>query len=172
MSLSWRTIKKARRLLNNLALFLKDVQTLVVIGMGNELHGDDGVGLHVVQLLRPSHTPRLHVFEGHMTPEVYIKPACDIHPTHVLIVDAAELQTAPGTWRIIEAGELREEMFTTHAIPASAIAAEIERRCNAQVGFLGIQPRRCDVSLSLSDECRRAAEQVVGEIHSLMTIKR
>ena len=164
MSLSLRIIKKAKQLLNKLALFLKDAKTVVVIGMGNELRADDAVGLHVIRLLKPQTTHRLQVFEGHMTPEAFLKPACDFHPTHVLIVDAAEIHTTPGRWKIISSYELEEGLFTTHAIPATEVAAEFQRRCGAKVAFLGIQPKRRDILLSLSIECQRAAQEIADSI--------
>ena len=159
-----RTIKKAKRLLNKLTSFLKDAKSIVVIGMGNELRGDDAVGLQVVRLLKPHTTDQLQVFEGHMTPEVFIRPACARHPTHVVIVDAAELHTKPGVWQIISSDEIEEGLFTTHVIPATEVAAEFRRRCGAKVAFLGIQPKLREVSLSQSKECLRAAKEIADAI--------
>lgn len=136
--------------------------------MGNELRADDAVGLHVVRLLQPQSLPRLQVFEGYMTPEAFIGPACSIHPTHVVIVDAAEFHAAPGTWRLISSDELREGLFTTHAIPATEVAAEFQRRCSAKVVFLGVQPKRRDISLSLSVECKAAAEEIAKVIGTII----
>ena len=168
MILSLRIIKKAKRLLNKLTSFLKDAKSVVVIGMGNELRGDDAVGLQVVRLLKPYTTNLLQVFEGHMTPEVFISPACARHPTHVIIIDAVELHTKPGVWRIISSDEIDEGLFTTHAIPATEVAAEFQRRCNAKVAFLGIQPKLRDVSLSQSKECQRAAKEVADAIYRII----
>jgi len=155
-------------LLNKLGLFLKNAKTVVVIGMGNELRADDAVGLHVVRLLKPQPTQRLQVFEGHMTPEAFIRPACEFHPTHVLIIDAAELHTTPGAWKFISSYELEEGLFTTHAIPATEVAAEFQRRCDAKVAFLGIQPKRRGISLSLSTECQHAAKEIADSIYRIL----
>ena len=137
---------------------------VVIIGMGNELRADDAVGLHVVRLLKPYTHNRLQVFEGHMTPEAFIGPACAAHPTHLLIVDAAELHKKPGAWQVLSSNDVEEGLFTTHAIPAIEVAAEIQRRCGAKVAFLGIQPKSRDISLSLSKECVHAAEEIADII--------
>jgi Ni,Fe-hydrogenase maturation factor len=55
-------------------------------------------------------------------------------------------------------------LFTTHAIPAIEVAAEIQRRCGAKVAFLGIQPKSRDIALSQSKECLHAAEEIVDII--------
>jgi hydrogenase 3 maturation protease len=156
-------------LLNKLVGFLKDATIVVVIGMGNELRADDAVGLHIVRLLRPFTNDRLKVFEGQMTPEVYIGPACASHPTHVLIVDAAELGKKPGAWKILSSDSVEQGLFTTHSIPAVEVAAEIQRRCGAIVVFLGIQPKSRDISLSLSSECQQAAEDIAEIIRKTVS---
>lgn len=160
MNLNLLITRKARRLLNKLEAFFRDAERIVIIGMGNELRADDAIGLLVVRLLKPYSHHRLQVFEGHMTPEVFIAPACAAHPTHLLIVDAAELHKNPGTWLLLFPEEIEEGLFTTHAIPAIEVTAEIQRRCGAKVAFLGIQPKSRDISLSQSKECVRAAEEI------------
>jgi len=147
-------------LLNNLVDFLKNVTSVVVIGMGNELRADDAVGLHVVRLLKSFQNNRLTVFEGQMTPEVFIGPACATHPTHVLIIDAAELKKKPGAWQVLSMDSVEQGLFTTHSIPAIEVAAEIKRRCAASVVFVGIQPKSREISLGLSKKCRQAAEEI------------
>jgi len=155
-------------LLNKLVSFLNDAKFVVIIGMGNELRADDAVGLHIVRLLKPYTNNRLQVFEGHMTPEAFIGPACAVHPTHLLIVDAAELQKKPGFWQVLSSDDVEEGLFTTHAIPATEVAAEIQRRCGSKVAFLGIQPKSRDISLSLSRECQQAAKKIADIIQRII----
>jgi len=137
--------------------------------MGNELRADDAIGLLVVRLLKPYSHNRLQVFEGHMTPDVFIAPACAAHPTHLLIVDAAELYKKPGAWQVLFPNEVEEGLFTTHTIPVVEVASEIQRRCGAKVAFLGIQPKSRDISLSQSKECLRAAEEIADIIRRIIT---
>lgn len=137
--------------------------------MGYELRADDAVGLHVTRLLKPFMTDRFKVFEGHMTPEVYIGPACALHPTHVIIVDAAELHQTPGTWQVLSPSDVEQGLFTTHTIPALEVAAEIQRRCGASVIFLGIEPKSRDISLGLSTECKKAAEELARIIRETVS---
>ena len=155
-------------MLNKLDDFFRDAERVVIIGMGNELRTDDAIGLLVVRLLKPYSHTRLQVFEGHMTPDVFIAPACAVHPTHLLIVDAAEIHKNPGTWQLLFPKEVEEGLFTTHAIPAIEVAAEIQRRCGAKVAFLGIQPKSRDISLSQSKECLRAAEEIADIIRRII----
>jgi hydrogenase 3 maturation protease len=155
-------------LLNKLEVFFRDAERVVIIGMGNELRADDAIGLLVVRLLKPYSHNRLRVFEGHMTPDVFIAPACAAQPTHLLIVDAAELHKKPGTWQVLFPNEVEEGLFTTHTIPVVEVASEIQRRCGAKVAFLGIEPKSRDISLSQSKECLRAAEEIADIIRRII----
>jgi hydrogenase 3 maturation protease len=155
-------------LLNKLVSFLNDAKFIVIIGMGNELRADDAVGLHIVRLLKRYTNNRLQVFEGHTTPEAFIGPACAVHPTHLLIVDAAELQKKPGVWQVLSSDDVEKGLFTTHAIPATEVAAEIQRRCGSKVAFLGIQPKSRDISLVLSRECQQTAKEIADIIQRII----
>jgi len=138
--------------------------------MGNELRADDAVGLHVVRLLKPFTNNRLFVFEGHMMPEAFISPACASHPTHLLIIDAAELHQKPGSWQILSLETVDSGLFTTHSIPATEVAAEIQRRCGTKVAFVGIQPKNREVSLSMSQECVKTAEEIAETIKQIIHV--
>jgi hydrogenase 3 maturation protease len=166
--MNWRIIKEEKLLSNDLNSFLKDLKNLVVIGMGNELRGDDSVGIVVVRMLKPHINKKLRVFEGHTTPEVFISPTCSLQPSHVLIVDAAELKGKPGEWRLLFSNELNESLLTTHSIPPTEIASNIEQRCNAKVAFIGIQPLKRDINLSLSKDCEKGAIELVNSILFIM----
>ena len=151
-----------------LSFFLNDAHRLVVIGMGNELRTDDAVGIEVARRLKQKMNARLTVFDGSMLPDVFIRPACAVRPSHLLIIDAAELHGHPGEWRLLSKEEIDTGLFTTHAIPATEIAAEIQRRCHAKAAFLGIQPKSRGVGLHLSPECTNAADEIAKTIIRLI----
>ncbi len=166
--MSLPTTKEEKQSSSELALFLKDAKILVIIGMGNELRGDDAVGIEVARILKKISKKNLHVFEGYTMPEAFISPACREKPTHVLIIDAAELKEKPGRWRILQREELNEGLFTTHSIPATEMANQLEQKSNAKVAFIGIQPKSRDVGISLSKECSKAAQEIAKSILSMM----
>jgi hydrogenase 3 maturation protease len=155
---------------NNLVRFLKNAGVVVLIGMGNDLRADDAVGLHVVRRLKSFSSSRLRVFEGQMTPEVYIGQTCAAHPTLVVIIDAAEIGEKPGMWQVLGPEKIEQGLFTTHSIPAVEVAAEIKRRCGAEVVFVGIQPRSREVSIGLSLDCQKAVVEIVEVIRQTLTL--
>lgn len=155
-------------MLSSLETFLKDATRVVVIGMGNELRGDDAVGLEVVRILKTHQSLRLTVYEGHMTPEAFIAPACSLKPSHLLIIDAAELKQQPGTWRLLSRDEIQTGLFTTHYLPATAVADELSHRCGTKVAFLGVQPKSREITFTRSTECKKAAQGIATLLQRLI----
>ncbi|MEW5937434.1 MAG: hydrogenase maturation protease [Candidatus Thermoplasmatota archaeon] len=149
---------------DEISSFLSSVRKLVVIGLGNELRSDDAVGLEVVRSLKKHEGAGLRVFEAHTAPDAFIAPVCRAAPTHVLILDAAELGAEPGAWRLLGEEEIAEGLFTTHTIPVTEVAGELRRRCACAVGIIGMQPCARGAGTALSDAARRAVREVSDAI--------
>jgi len=103
-----------------------------------------------------------------MTPEAFIAPACSLKPSHLLIVDAAELKQQPGTWRLLSRDEIQTGLFTTHYLPATAVADELSQRCGTKVAFLGVQPKSREITFTRSPECRKAAWDIATLLERLI----
>jgi len=62
-----------------------------VLGIGNPLRGDDAVGLRIIQNLMGKVPDDVLLLECEMVPENYLSKIEQFKPTHVLMVDAAQL---------------------------------------------------------------------------------
>jgi hydrogenase maturation protease len=129
----------------------------LVLGLGNELRGDDGIGPAVIRELAscPSLPPEVTVLDGGLAgleTVLLLKGA-----RRALIVDAAEQGLAPGEWRRLPAGLLiehasREEHGSPHATGlAQALAlGEALGSLPPHVVVYAVQPERVDFSPGLS----------------------
>ena len=72
---------------------------LAVLGIGHELGGDDAAGVRVAGLLRKSAAGngQLLALEAGPAPENFTGKLRSFHPDLVLLVDAALMNSAPGT---------------------------------------------------------------------------
>ncbi|MBI5000710.1 MAG: hydrogenase maturation protease [Euryarchaeota archaeon] len=143
---------------------MKGARRIAVLAMGNELRGDDAVALEVAKRLKMREGAALKIFEAHTVPEAFVGPVCSAAPSHVLIIDAAELGGKPGDWRVLEKDEIDDALVSTHHMPATAMAGEIERRCGAKVTFIGIQPKSREVAVGLCSQCGKAANEIAESI--------
>ena len=168
----------------NLREFLDGARLTVVLGVGSELRGDDAAGILVARRLAESAMsldvkssgkgtpPKLVAIEGHTAPESFAGKIIKLKPSHVLIVDAAEMRLDPGGWEMLGRDELDKTITTTHLIPLTALAKHLEDSCGCKVGFVGIQTGKCDVAVGVSAPVLLAIDEISDDIVHLMTENR
>ena len=110
----------------------KSEPRVVVIGIGNELNGDDAAGLLVIRALREklADRPDLLFIEGHTAPENFSKPIREFAPDLVLIVDAADSggSLEPGSILWLEMSSIDGMSASTHTLPPTVFAKFIQTR--------------------------------------------
>lgn len=111
---------------------------LVVVGVGNPLCGDDGIGPALVERLRGK--TRSMLVDGGDVPENYLDVVEDARPEVVLIVDAVDLGVAPGDTALIEIGQLAGTRLTTHNASLALFAEAVRKATGADIFVLAIQP--------------------------------
>jgi len=146
---------------------------VLILGVGNRLKGDDGVGCRVVDLLntlpafKKKGTLEIEAIDAGTVPENYIGLIVDKKPERVLIVDACLFEGKPGTFRLFDRARLenlRLPNFSTHTPPLSLIAQLIFETTGAEVYLLGIQPHRRNFGEGLSQALSAALPEIVSFI--------
>ena len=139
--------------------------TTCVIGVGNELRGDDAVGLVVVRLL-DGLAATLRTCEGEPVAMLDLWEGFD----RVVLVDAMRSGDAPGTVRIVEVGKepLPPELSrpSTHllGIGGAVEQARALDRLPPRLTVYAIEGERYDSGAGLSKPVAAAAAQVAAEI--------
>jgi len=110
-----------------------------ILGIGNRLWRDDGVGSVLAERLKKAN-PEAAVFDGGMVPENYLEKVAAARPEHILLIDAADFGGQPGEWRLFTGEELAFTGVSTHAGSPRMLAAYLEERTGARVELLAIQP--------------------------------
>ena len=128
---------------------------LTVLGLGNRLLGDEGVGLHVLERLRQTPLPDgVQLVDGG-TGGLDLLPYLQ-ESAMVLVIDAADMRLSPGEHRTFSPDEVRDldadqnlSLHQTGILGIVALAHTLGR-C-APVRIVGIQPERLRPGMSLSD---------------------
>lgn len=139
----------------------------LILGLGNPLRGDDGIGPAVVEWLhRQGLPPDTVAIDGGTGGLDLVLTMMGYR--RVLIVDAAELGCAPGAWRCfrpdparIETAEPTLSMHQAGLAEALALAAALHILPEEVIVF-GVQPAQLDWAPGLSAEVR-AVVPVVGQ---------
>ncbi len=149
---------------DRLRRWLRGCRRLLVLGVGQRLKGDDGVGVYVARLLqrrvRQRGSAKLAIIAAGETPENYTARIRRLQPSHVLIVDAAALGRAPGAMGIVAWRHIANEDISTHRLPLSLLARFLEQTLPCKVLLLAIEPKSFSLPQRLSAEVKKSALQL------------
>ena len=140
---------------------------IVVLGMGNLLLRDEGVGIHVIRALQNSPLPTsvdLEIVDGGTSPDV-------LHLTHeadkLVIIDAVAGGGEPGSVYRFQVEDITPEgqhIVSLHQIGLIESLETMEymgaRPKNSVI--IGVEPKEIDWGLELSPELREEVPQIVG----------
>ena len=148
---------------------------VAVVGIGNELNGDDAAGVRVASGLRalipptqPAGSPHVLVIQAATAPESFTGPLRRFQPDLVILVDAAHWDAQPGSVNCIDWQEAQGLSASTHTLPPTLFAKFLIHELGCRVVLLGIQPQHLDFDRPVSPPVERAVAQVVQELTSLL----
>ncbi|MCX5712515.1 MAG: hydrogenase 3 maturation endopeptidase HyCI [Candidatus Omnitrophica bacterium] len=133
---------------------LKAAQRVALLAIGSELKGDDAAGLLAVEGL-PS-IAKFRIFVGATAPENLTGEIKKYNPTHLIIIDCADLQDAPGAVKIFDPEQTTGDSFSTHRLPLKMLAQYLRMSLNCDIMVIGIQPRSIKFSTEVSAEVKHA----------------
>jgi len=131
----------------------------LILGVGNTVRGDDGVGSLLVQKL----TGRVEAccIDAGIAPENFLEKIVRKKPDTVLIVDAADFGGSPGEIRLLELDQLASGGLSTHALSLQMACTYLKLRLPVEVYLLAIQPGQTN-SEDLSGPVRAALDRLTA----------
>ena len=144
---------------------LRNTKTLIV-GIGQTLKGDDGVGPVVCEKLRQAKVST-EVIDAGTAPENYIQPIIKKAPQNLLIIDAVDFGAPAGVIKLFKPEKLSSIFASTHT-PSPRLFIDIIRKdIKVNVYFLGIQPARTNLGQTLSAPVNRAVQLLVNYLSKI-----
>ena len=135
---------------------------VVIVGIGNSLCGDDGLGPLLVGRLAKS-CRQLCIDAGDAL-ERHLGRIVREDPDTVLLVDAAHLGSSPGEHALLGPGELEGVGFSTHRWPLKMQLEELARNTCSRIYLLAVQPRSLELGRKVSGEVRRSLQRLEKRI--------
>lgn len=140
---------------------------VVIIGVGNLLLGDEGVGIHVVEVLKPLGLPA-QVIDGGTAGLGLIDHIAEAE--HLILIDAARMGRRPGDVVLLRPAEVaqaveqveEEASLSAHQqglLAVLKLAFALGYR--PQVTIIAIEPKSVDWGTALSDEVQLAVARVL-----------
>jgi len=150
-----------------------------VVGVGQELNGDDAAGVLVARSLakrqwavssdaRRPVSISLHVIEAAHAPENCTGAIRRFAPDLVLLVDAAEMGDPPGTIRCLDWREAGGLDASTHTLSLYMMAKYLAAEIACDVGVIAIQIQDTSLGARVSLPVRRAIQSVCRGLTALL----
>lgn len=141
---------------------------IAIIGVGNYLMGDEGVGIHAIEELRKLEWPDyieiidggtigiglLHLIEGRKL---------------AIIIDCADFGGKAGDIRVLKPSDLLQDKYTKNGLHSTDLLTALElANCTGntakQIYIIGIQPTLITVGIKLSNEI----QSILSSLHNLI----
>ncbi|KZX13510.1 hydrogenase maturation peptidase HycI [Methanobrevibacter filiformis] len=131
---------------NDFKAFLENYDKLLVLGVGNELRGDDSLGPYFIESIGSKLS--LDFFEkwnivlvnAGSVPENFTGLIIKEKPSHILIVDAILMDDVPGFIKLITKEQIANYSPSTHSMSLSVIIKYLESKIDFNILLVGIQP--------------------------------
>ncbi|MFN8398497.1 MAG: hydrogenase 3 maturation endopeptidase HyCI [Anaerolineales bacterium] len=163
---SWQA--SLRQTLSQLKSEHRDLPRVAIVGIGNPLRNDDVAGMLVARelLQRECSADVSHflVIQAGHAPENVTGELRNFHPDLIILMDAAEMRSEPGTICWVPIQLIEGMSASTHSLPLSMLARYLTLELNCAVVLIGIQPRSTEVGEAVSPEILTAVHEIVEEI--------
>ena len=153
-----------------LKAFLNDFEKLIILGVGNELKSDDGVGPFIIKNLMAENieSDRLLLIDSGTVPENFTGKIRKENPSHVIIVDACLMGCRPGDIRIVDKDDFTNIGISTHSMSLSYFVKYLERDTDFKIIFVGIEPETMDWGANPTENVEKAAFDFIKIIKGIL----
>jgi len=132
---------------------------VVIVGIGNTLRQDDGIGSILARRLKGK-VPYV-VFDAGTSPENYLGKITSENTDTVLLIDAVDFGGRPGELRLIEGDELNSaNMYFTHNASLSLAINYLKSSLQADIIILIVQPKSIAFGDTMSKELVTVLEEL------------
>lgn len=144
------------------------VPKITIVGIGNELNGDDGAGVLIARKIKKalSFSENLLIVEGSIAPENFSAPVRRFKPDWIWLIDAADLKHNPGYIEIITLEEIDGVTVFAHGLPLSIFGKYIQSETGASVIIFGIQPENLEPFTQISKVIGKSIDLISEELIS------
>lgn len=133
------------------------------MAIGNELRGDDGLGpLFAKKLFEITNdSSKVVVIDGGTVPENFTGSLRKEKPSHVILIDAVEMNGNPGDMKLIEKERISQFNVSTHAMPISFLIKYLETTSSFKIILIGIQPKKLVLGEEITIEVENSLNDLV-----------
>ena len=132
------------------------VEKTLILGVGNVLRGDDGIGPALIRNLQGK--VGCGLLDCGETPENCLREIIDFRPSTIIIVDAADWGGPAGEIRQVRPEEISNPSFSGHTASLGLCLDYLRAHLRARIIVIGVQSGKREFLDPISPEGKRALE--------------
>ena len=151
--------------------FLEGFEKLIVLGVGNELKCDDGVGPYIIKKLKKDMVEdkdRLLLIDAQTVPENFTGKIRKENPTHLIIVDACLMGGEAGDMKVVDENDFASIGISTHSMSLSFFVKYLQQDCDFRIIFVGIEPESMDFADNPTVKVEDAANEFINILKGIL----
>jgi hydrogenase maturation protease len=140
---------------------------IVVLGLGNILLSDEGVGVHAVHAIKRQYDfhPKINLVDGG-TMGLDLLPLFQ-NGERILIIDAVDFKKSPGYVGVMEGDAIPSALnakLSAHHIGLSDLlfTAKLMRTTPPEICLIGIQPKSLQLGLDMTQEIGAQMDSIIS----------
>jgi hydrogenase maturation protease len=144
------------------------MKKILIVGLGNVLLQDEGIGIHIIEKLRQDMPADVKLIEGE-TSGLALLPVLN-EGTHIIFVDAMEFEGVAGEIKVLRNYEIisgKDMLVSVHEVGLRDIISLISltEECEPpRIVLVGIKPKNLGTGLQLSPEVEKSVPQIINVI--------
>jgi hydrogenase 3 maturation protease len=155
---------------------IRQTRKIVLLGIGNELMGDDGAGSRIASDLKASLPERrktkvFRIINASTAPENFTGVIKAEDPDLILMIDSVDSGERAGVVTVQDSRGMHSPIHSTHTLPLSSLAQYLEQTTRAKVVALGIQAKTVNFGSPMSREVLSSVQEVVHVLKEALSGK-
>ena len=152
----------------NLKEFLSNYSKLIIMGIGNYLKSDDGVGPYVIDHLQSIKSDNIILIDAQTVPENFTGKIRKEQPSHIIIIDACLMGQKPGFIKIVDRDDFKDIGISTHSMSLSYFVKYLELDNDFKITFIGIEPKTMDFANALTPDVKKTSDKLIKRIKEIV----
>ena len=152
---------------NELKEFITDIEKIAILGIGNDLRTDDGLGPYIVNSIEFDH-PAVMIENVGSVPEGFARPLAEFGAKRIIMIDAADMRKSPGHIELVTKDRIGGISISTHSMPLSLLMMYLEQETGGESILLGVQPKSLQFGEGLTQEIQRVSDNIISSIERVL----
>ncbi|MFW9793477.1 MAG: hydrogenase 3 maturation endopeptidase HyCI [Candidatus Thorarchaeota archaeon] len=146
--------------------FIAGAEKIAILGIGNDLRTDDGLGLFVIDNLKID-DPRIMIENVGSVPEGFASNLASFGAERVIMVDAADMMKPPGHIELITKDRVGGVAISTHRMPLAFLMKYLEQETGGKTLLIGIQPKSIQFGEGLTPEIKEIVDKTIASLEKI-----